>query len=253
MTTATPPRMKLQYRDDGSSDWKVYLKEKKKAPLTQRSLRFAAQDADGKTSHPWKIEAQANGEIYIRGRNVFGALHASLHSSGQCHIKQRAEDRSSNVCNWRWSYGEPCLHFLFLPRWGTPIADRPDRKLWRRNDFLLGTDSNWGLAVTLVRVKNSVALKPPPPPHILFNLAQMSMAGVGETLWVVAGQIHPPCDTDDLARFLSEMSRQIEPKEELSTGQVLDLELHGLYGPDAGFIVPLQAKVHDRVPRGPGI
>lgn len=216
--------------------------------MTRRHLRFAAQHEDGRTSHPWKIEAQANGEVYVRVRKAFGALHVSLHASGQCHIKQRDNERSSAACNWKWSYGAPCLHILFLPHWGTPIADHSDSDLWSRNDFLLGTDSDWGVAVTLVRMKDGVSLTPLPPPPVLCNLAQMRMAAVGETLWVVAGQIHPPCAADELDRFLFKASQQIEMKEEPSDGQVLDWELHGLYTANAGFIVPLQAKIHHGTP-----
>ncbi len=240
--------MKLQYRDDGDTDWRVHLKTNKEAPLTQRTLRFAANHENGLTSHPWKIEAQANGEVYIRGRNVFGELHASLHASGQSHIKYVAHERSSDVCQWKWSYNVPCLHILFLPKWGTPIADRPDRNLWDRNDFLLGTDDNWGVAVTLVRMKDNEVPAPPLPPLLLFNLARIRMADAEATLWVVAGQIYPPCDPGELDRFIRQASSQVELKGKATEGQVLDLELHGLYTANAGFMVPLQAKLHQGNP-----
>lgn len=239
--------MHIAYRDDGCDDWKVHLREGKKAPLTTREVRFAALNSDEQslTSQSWKIEAQSNGEVYVRERGR-GDAHISLHASGQAHMKSKSQEHRENVCNWTWTHGKRALQIVFLPRWGAPVADRPNQKIWARNDFLLGLDQDWGLAVTLMRVADGVGVNPPAPPRRAFLLSKMRMADTAETLWVAAEQIYPPCEISELERRLEleasltgmggTLSREKEDK-------VLDIHLMGTTNEGSGFIVPLHFTV----------
>lgn len=237
------PAMHLKPRDDGSGEtWRVIARTGTSLPLTKRAIRFAAHRDDGRTSRPWKVEAQANGEIYIRGRDCFGESHVSLHASGLAHIKPTAKHRSSDVLNWSWIHGKTALHILFGP-WSCPITDHADRKIWDRNDLLLPLDDDWGVAVSFVRLPSGIPLNPPKR-FAAVNLAQMRMSSVNETLWVVAYQIHPPWAEAELDRSLRERA-DLFPKHlnSIATGTIIDVQLHGIMDRDAGFVIPFQVEV----------
>ena len=246
MATASFPSMRLKPRDDGKEDtWEVPVRTGRSAPLTKREVRFAAHRDDGRTSRPWKVEAQANGEVYIRGRDCFGESHVSLHASGLAHIKPTASHRSSDVLNWSWSHGKTALHILFGP-WSCPITNHADKKIWDRNDLLLPVEHDWGVAVSFVRLPNDTRLNPPMG-FAAVNLAQMRMSGINETLWVVAYQIQPPWLETELDRFLRERAHLgfSEQLKGVPAGTILDIQLHGLMDGDTGLVIPFQGKVSE--------
>lgn len=241
----SPLRARIRPRDDGKEHtWKVHVRSNKSLPLTQREVRFAACHDDGRTSRPWKIEAQANGEVYIRGRDSFGDGHVSLHASGQAHIKPTASLRSADVPNWTWQPGQIALHILFGP-WSCPITDHSDEKIWDRNQLLLGVEDDWGVAVSFMRVPSDRGVRPPTwcEPQLL---ARMDMRAVNETLWVIAYQIRPPFTEAELDKFLhNEVRRSLvrEPQSLPESNTILDVQLYGITPDGAGYVIPHQARV----------
>ena len=250
----SPLTMKIAHRDDGGGDWKVYLRDGKdgggspvarKAPLTKRQFRFAALNSDEEslTSHSWKVDASPKGDVYIRRRGGNGESHISLHASGEAHMKSTSWERRDDVCHWTWTHGESALHIVFLPKWGAPVADRPNEKLWGRNDFLLGLDQDWGLAVTFMRAAKGVQVNPPAPPRQAFLLARMEMPEVAETLWVGAEQIYPPCDVKAIEGRMSleaALTGMGGALGQVGERAVLELDLMGTTSDGVGFITPLQ-------------
>lgn len=241
----SPLRAHLRPRDDGKEHtWKVLVRNNKSLPLTQREVRFAVCRDDGRTSRPWKIDAQANGEVYIRGRDCFGEGHVSLHASGQAHIKSAAGDRSADVPNWIWRPGQIALHILFGP-WSCPIADHAEEKIWGRNQLLLGVEDDWGVAVSFMRAPSDHDVGPPTWCESRL-LARMDMRDVNETLWVIAYQIRPPFTEAELNKFLRKEVRRSLRHELQSLPEsktILDVQLHGITPDGVGYVIPHQARV----------
>ena len=240
-----PLAFRLRPRDDGREDaWNVLVRNNQPLPLTQKAVRFAAYRDDGITSRPWKIEAQANGEVYIRGRDWFGDGHVSLHASGRAHIKPTARLRSADVPNWTWSPGQIALHILF-GTWSCSITDHPKGKIWDRNQLLLGVEDDWGVAVSFMRVPSDRSVLPPTWCEPLL-LARMDMHAVKETLWVIAYQIRSLFTEAELDTFIrSEARRSIERElESLPPGtSIFDGQLYGITHDGTGYVIPHQIRV----------
>lgn len=242
----SPLTMNLKHRDDGNTHWKVLLRNGKTWPLSTRYFRFAAMNSDDDrlTSRPWKIDADPRGNVYVRTRGGNGDAHISLHPSGEAHMKGASHQRRGETCHWTWTHGKPALEIVFLPRWGAPIADRPDEKLWNRNDCLIGLDQDWGFTVSLARLPTEAHYPGrPEPPRRINALAQMEMPEAGETLWVWAEQIYPPFDdVEAVEQRLTLEAALNNLRDALHAGEtVLDLHLMGTkYGGTCGFVCPFQ-------------
>lgn len=208
-----------------------------------REFRFGVVDNAGVLmSDLWRVGTEGKGNVYVMSREGGGKV--SLHASGAAHYKPRQEDRRSEVLNWNWQYGKPALHVLFWPEWGTPSRDNKSKKLWKKNDCLLGITDSIGVDVAFFRVAGDISVESlaliSDVDGSVIPLFRSRMECTGDTMFVFARSFEP-------RRNLMELVDGAELRDLVNgsvDGGLRRLCLSGTTDEDgSGFLIPVQVKV----------